>query len=118
MKLSFLLFFLAQALKIASVTNSKFKKYIANASVKILIKTEAGPPARLFVFDKGKFHSVSGNTNDFDVALVWKDPNIAFSVMTSKSGDASFKAAAQGKLKVIGMSLYAQWFEDAIKLAL
>ncbi|MCL5123436.1 MAG: hypothetical protein M1511_02845, partial [Deltaproteobacteria bacterium] len=79
---------------------------------------EAGSPARLFVFDKGKFYSVSGNTNDYDAALVWKDPNTAFSVMTSKSGDASFKAAAQGKLKVTGMSLYAEWFENAIKLAL
>ncbi|MGC8657778.1 MAG: hypothetical protein ACP5U1_01765 [Desulfomonilaceae bacterium] len=118
MRLSLLLFFLAQVLKIASLTNSRFKKYISNMSVKILIKTEDGLPARLFVFNKGKFHSVSGNTNDYDAALVWKDPATAFSVMTSRKADASFRAAAEGKLKVTGMSVYAQWFDDAIKLAM
>lgn len=29
--------------------------------------------------------------------------------MTSKKKDASFNAAAEGKLKVLGMSVYAQW---------
>ena len=38
--------------------------------------------------------------------------------MTDKSSDASFNAAAEGKLKVLGMSLYAQWFEDGIKLVI
>jgi hypothetical protein len=118
MKLSLLLFILAQALKIASLTNAKFKKYISKASVKVLIKTESGSPARLFVFNKGKFQSAAGNTNDYDAALVWKDANTAFSVMTSKNADASFKAAAQGKLKIVGMGLYAQWFEDGVKLVM
>ena len=39
-------------------------------------------------------------------------------VMKSKKKDASFNAAAEGKLKVLGMSVYAQWFEDGIKLVM
>jgi len=39
-------------------------------------------------------------------------------VMMDKRKDASFNAAADGKLKVLGMSVYAQWFEDGIKLVL
>ena len=38
--------------------------------------------------------------------------------MSSKKKDASFNAAAEGKLKVVGMSVYAQWFEDGIKLVM
>ena len=38
--------------------------------------------------------------------------------MTDKRGDASFNAAAEGKLRVEGMSLYAQWFEDGVKLVI
>jgi hypothetical protein len=118
MKFSILLFALARVLKIASYTNAAFKKHISKASVKILIKTEDGSRARLFVFDRGKVTSSSGDTSGYDAALVWKDADTAFSAMTSKRGDAAFRAAAQGKLKVIGMSLYAQWFEDGIKLVM
>jgi hypothetical protein len=47
---------------------------------------------------------------------VWKDAATGFSVMTDKRKDASFNAAAEGKLHVEGMGVYAQWFEDGLKL--
>lgn len=118
MKFSLLLLALHFALKWASLTNSAFKKYIAPSCVRILIKTEDGRRARLFNFDKGTVSSVKGDQNDFDVALVWKDAATGFAVMTDKRPDASFNAAAEGKLKVFGMSVYAQWFEDGMKLVL
>lgn len=118
MKFSMLLFALYNILKVASLTNKTYKKYIAKVSAKILIKTEDGKRARMFVFDKGKLRSVVGDQKNYDVALVWKDADTAFSVMTSKKKDASFNAAAEGKLKVLGMSVYAQWFEDGIKLVM
>ena len=118
MKFSALLFILYNVLKIASFTNSAFKKYIAKVSAKILIKTEDGERARMFIFDKGKLSSIPGDQKKFDVALVWKDAETGFKVMSSKKKDASFNAAAEGKLKVLGMSVYAQWFEDGIKLVM
>ncbi|RJP94836.1 MAG: hypothetical protein C4518_02410 [Desulfobacteraceae bacterium] len=118
MKFSALLFVLYSVLKIASYTNSAFKKYIGKVSAKVLIKTEDGERARMFIFDKGKVSSFTGDQKKFDVALVWKDADTAFSVMSSKKKDASFNAAAEGKLKVLGMSVYAQWFEDGIKLVM
>jgi hypothetical protein len=118
MKFSVLLFALYNILKVASLTNKTFKKYIAKISAKILIKTEDGRRARMFVFDKGRLSSIVGDQGGYDVALVWKDADTAFSVMTSKKKDASFNAAADGKLKVLGMSVYAQWFEDGIKLVM
>jgi hypothetical protein len=118
MKFNLLLFALSQILKVASFTNSKFKRYISKASARVLIKTADGQYGRLFVFDKGKFSSLAGDQKNFDVALVWKDAGTGFSVMTNKSPDASFNAAAEGKLRVEGMSVYAQWFEGAIKLVM
>ena len=118
MKFSILLFGLYIILKVRLITNKAYKKYINKTSAKILIKTEDGERARMFVFNKGKLRSVVGDLKDYDAALVWKDAATGFSVMTSKKKDASFNAAAEGKLKVYGMSVYAQWFEEGIKLVM
>ncbi len=118
MRFSILLFALYVMLKVASILNRAFKKYISKTRAKILIKTADGERARLFIFDKGSVSTQPGNQSDFDVALVWKDVATGFSVMTSRKKDASFLAAAQGKLRVEGMSVYAQWFEDGMKLVL
>ena len=118
MKFSILLFALSKIVWIAALTNKAFKHYIRNTNAKILIKTEDGQRARTLIFNKGKVSSEPGDSKDFDVALVWKDAATGFSVMTNKSPDASFNAAADGKLKVEGMSIYAQWFEDGVMLVL
>ena len=73
MKFSALLFILYNVLKIASFTNSAFKKYIGKVSARVLIKTEDGERARMIIFDKGKLSSIPGDQKKFDVALVWKD---------------------------------------------
>ncbi len=115
MKFSLLLYAISLMLKRAANKNMEFKEFIKNAQFKILIKTEDGKHGRLFVFNKGSITSAPGSSNDFNVALVWKDAKTGFAVMTDKSKDASFNAAAQGKLRVEGMSVYAQWFEDSMK---
>ena len=114
MRLSLLLWGLYQLLWIASKTNKTFKKFISKAKVRLMIKTEDGKYARLFVFDKGKVSTKTGPDHQFDAALVWKDPKIGFSVMLKKSQEAIFYAAAEGKLKIEGMNVYALWFYDAM----
>ncbi len=118
MKFSALLFALSILLPIAARTNKAFKKYIRNTSAKILIKTADGKRARLFIFDKGKISSRAGDHQDFDAALVWRDAATGFAVMTDKREDAAFNAAAAGKLKIEGMSIYALWFDEGVKLIL
>ncbi len=118
MRFSILLFVLYLALKVASIINKAFRKHIAKINAKVLIKTADGNRARLFVFNKGTVTSLPGDQKEFDVALIWQDAATGFSVMTAKRGDASFNAAAAGKLKVAGMSVYAQWFENGVKLVL
>ena len=118
MKFTLLLFALGQILKIASKTNKAFRRYIRKTQARILIKTADGRRGRLFIFDKGKVSSMAGNQKTFDAALVFKDAAAGFKVLTSKQSDASFNAAAEGKLKIEGMSFFAQWFEDGTKLIL
>lgn len=117
MRFSLLLGALHFILKRASVKNDAFKRHIRHTSARILIKTVKGR-GRLFIFEKGKLSSRSGGRWEFDVALVWKDAKTGFRVMTDKSPDASFNAAARGDLKVEGVSFYAQWFQDGINFVM
>jgi hypothetical protein len=119
MKFSLLLLILYQKLKRASKKNAAFKSYISTMKANILIKTADGRRGRLFVFDRGKISSLAGGGHtNFDVALVWSDARTAFKVMASGSDEESFKAAAQGRLKVEGMAVFAQWFTEGVKLIL
>ena len=116
MKLSVLLYLLSLKLMMASRTNRIFQNYIGTIQLKILIKTANNRWGRLFVFDKGTITTLSGADHAFDAALVWKDANTAFTVMLKGTDEASFQAAAEGKLKVEGMAYYIQWFNDAVKI--
>jgi len=115
-RFSLLLFALSILLKWSAKNNNKFKRYIRKGKTRVMIKTADGKRARLFVFDNGKVHSRTGNTKEYDVALIWKNANIGYKGMLNKEKDASFNAAANGDLKIDGMSVYAQWFENGMKL--
>jgi len=116
MRLSLLLFVLYLKIASAAKKNKAFQNYIGTVKLKILIKTADGKWGRLFIFDKGKVSSLSGTNHRCDAALVWSDPGTAFKVMISGSDEATFLAAANGKLKVEGMAYYIQWFNDGVKL--
>ena len=118
MRFSILLFALGQILRVAAIISRPFKHYIRNTDARVLIKTADNSRARLFVFNKGKVSSLAGHHDVFDVALVFKDAATGFAVLTSQKKDASFNAAAEGELQVVGMSLLAQWFEDATQIIL
>ena len=115
MRLSLLLFFLYQLLWFASKTNQGFKKFISKASVRVMIKTEDGNHSRLFIFDRGIVSSITGPDHKYDVAMVWKDSKTAFNVLLKKDQTEIFNAAASGKLRIEGMSVYAIWFDNATK---
>jgi hypothetical protein len=119
MKFILLLFILAQKLKSAAKKNTAYRKHLGIMQLRVLIKTADDTIGRLFIFDKGAFSSVSGALHPCDVALIWTDAGTAFRVMTSKTGDAdTFRAAAEGKVRVDGMVPYLQWFTDGVKLAM
>lgn len=119
MRFSLLLLILYRKLKKASRNNPAFMSYIRTMKADVLIKTADGKRGRLFIFDRGSISSKPGGDHRiFHVALVWSDAGTAYRVMVSGNDEESFRAAAQGKLKVEGMSYYAQWFTECAKLIL
>jgi len=119
MKLSLLLYVLALKLRSAAKKNPAYRGHLGALQVRVLIKTADGSRGRLFSFDRGRFSTKSGAGHESDVALIWADAATGFRVMTSKDGDAdTFRAAAEGKVRVEGMVPYLQWFTDGIKLVM
>ncbi len=118
MKFSLLLFILYRKLKKAVKTNRAYRSHIGTVQLKILIKTADGKRGRLFIFDRGVLSTLTGGGHAADAALVWSDAATAFRVMASGSDEESFKAAAEGGLRVEGMAYYIQWFTDGIKLVM
>jgi hypothetical protein len=118
MKLRLLLFILYQKLKKAAKKNPAYRSFLANMQVKIMIKTADGKYGRLFIFDRGKLSTLAGGTHPYEAAIIWSDPDTAFKVLSSRSDEQTFKAAAEGKLKVDGMVAYVQWFTDGVKLVM
>ncbi len=115
MRLKILLLGLYWLLWFSSKTNASFKQFIRKAKVRFMIRTEDGRYARLFVFDQGKVTTAVGPDHPFDAALTWKDAKTAFSTMLKQNMEAFFYAAADGKLRIEGMPVYAQWFDAAMK---
>lgn len=118
MKLSLLLYILYLKLKRAVKTNPAYRSYIGLIQLRILIKTADGKHGRLFIFDRGRVFSRRGGSHRADASLVWSDSNTAFRVMASGSDEASFMAAAEGKMHIEGMAYYMQWFTDGVKIVM
>jgi len=118
MKLRVLLFILYQKLKRAATKNPAYRSFLGRMQVKIMIKTADGKHGRLFIFDRGKLSTLTGGIHPYDAALVWSDSGTAFKVLSSRSDEQTFLAAAAGKLKIDGMAAYVQWFTDGVKLVM
>jgi len=116
MKFALLLLILYRKIKRAARTNSSYQRYIRTMQTRILIKTADGKTARLYAFDRGKVSSRRGDGRDVAAALVWSDGATAFRVMRSAGEEASFQAAAQGKMKIEGQPLFVQWFINGVKM--
>ena len=119
MRFSLLLFILYRILKRAAKKNSAYRSHVGNIHlVRVMIKTACGKRGRLFVFDRGTVSSRRGSGHEYDAAIVWSDARTAYKVMSSRSDEESFLAAAEGKMKVDGMVYFVQWFNDGIKLVM
>lgn len=119
MRFSVLLFFLYRILQWAAKHNAAYRNYVGSIhDVKIMIKTADGKRGRLFIFDRGAVRSRGGGKHSYNTAIIWSDAKTGFKVMSSRSDEEQFKAAAAGKMKLDGMAFFAQWFNDGVKLVM
>lgn len=119
MRFSALLYILSVILKHAMKKKRAFQNYIGSIqNLRIMIKTADSRHGRIFIFNRGRIISKRGAKHAYDAAIIWSDAATAFKVMSSMSEEATFLAAAQGKMKLDGMAYFAQWFNDAVKIAM
>ncbi|HOE19613.1 MAG: hypothetical protein KBG92_03225 [Spirochaetes bacterium] len=116
MRFASLLRALSLVLRVASKRNKAFQHYIGNVNIKIAIKTKDNK-GRTFLFNRGRVSS-SRSLKEYDAALVFSNPVIAFKVLKEGTQEASFYAAATGNLYIEGMAFFIQWFNDAVTIAM
>ncbi|HOO71478.1 MAG TPA: SCP2 sterol-binding domain-containing protein [Spirochaetota bacterium] len=114
MKFSLLLFMLSFMLKSKSKKESPLKNKLREKNMTMLIRTQKGDRARFFTIKDGAVVSGRGVVPSPDVALVWKDAETGFSVMTSRDKEAPIKALGDGRLKIEGSAELALWFMGAV----
>jgi hypothetical protein len=119
MRLSLLLWALTLIIKRSLKKNAGYRKHVGTMQVRLMVKTADGKHGRLLVFDRGSFSSRRGTRHPFDTALIWSDSGTAFRTMSAKDSEtATFRAAADGKVRVEGQVPYLQWFNDGMKLVM
>ncbi len=64
----------------AAKTNKAVKEMMAIRNLVFVIMTEDGKIGRRFIFKDGKY-STDGILKDYTMAMVWKDPDIAFKTL-------------------------------------
>jgi hypothetical protein len=114
MKFSLLLFGLGYLLKSKSKDGTPLKDKLREKNMTMLIKTQKGDRARHYVIKDGVVTSKGGLCPSPDVALVWKDAETGFNVMTSRDKDAPIKALGDGRLKLEGNAELALWFMGTV----
>jgi hypothetical protein len=114
MKFKLLLLVLYGKLKWAAKKNQAFKKYIQNKKLKVAIKTADGDQGRLYVFSGGNISSVPGNRETCDVAMVWRNADTGFKVMTCGNDEASLAALTEKSLVIEGNFKEFMWFSTAL----
>jgi hypothetical protein len=116
MRFLLLLAILASKFKKASATNQNFKKFLMGHECRIVVKTKDEKKGKRFIFKDGKFSSDSV-LDQYDAAMVWADPIIAFNAM--KKGEQGIMDALQNHLVGIEGQIHSfTWFGAAINFVM
>ncbi len=115
MKFKLLLLILYGKLKWAAKKNKAFRDYIKNKKLKVAIKTAVGDQGRIYVFNSGKVSSIPGTREKSDVAMVWRNADTGFRIMTSNNEEASLAALTERSLSIDGNFKEFMWFSKALE---
>jgi hypothetical protein len=101
MKFSLLMHILPLIIKL----NIKTKKYVRDMLVtrnyRFVMMTKDGKRGKRFIFRNGTF-STDNVLQEYDIAYVWRNGNIAFKVLTNSDPTGLFKAEANWDLAILG----------------
>ena len=116
MRFILLLAILSSKFKTSSVTNANFKKFLMGHECRIVVKTKDNKKGKRFIFKDGRFSS-DGVLDEYDAAMVWADPVVAFKAM--KKGEQGVMDALQNHLVGIEGEIHSfTWFGAAMNFVM
>lgn len=116
MRFILLLAILASKFKSSSVTNENLKKFMMGHECRIVVKTKDNKKGKRFIFKDGRFSSDSV-LDEYDAAMVWADPVVAFKAM--KKGEQGVMDALQNHLVGIEGEIHSfTWFGAAMNFVM
>jgi len=116
MRLLLLLTILASKFKKSARTDPNFKKFLMGHECRIVVKTKDNKKGKRFIFKDGNFSS-DAILDEYDAAMVWANPKIAFNAM--KKGEEGIMNALQNHLVGIEGQIHSfTWFGAAINFVM
>lgn len=109
MKFSILLFALAGIIKLSLKTNKSIRELIRYKDNTYVIMTKDGKRGIRFIISNGTFVTDRVLT-DYDLAMVWKDAETGFRVLTSGDPVGMQRAIANWDLELYGNKSLSVWF--------
>ena len=111
-----LLSIIASKFKKSAATDANFKKFLMGHECRIVVKTKDNKTGKRFIFKDGNFSS-DAILDEYDAAMVWANPKIAFSAM--KKGEEGIMDALQNHLVGIEGQIHSfTWFGAAINFVM
>ena len=109
MKFSLLFKLISLIIKIRFKLNKNLRDMVKNKEQKFVITTREWKKGVRFIIDKGTF-TTDSIFDEYDMALVWRDGNTAFKIMTSGDPVGILKAVANRDLELKGNTRHWLWF--------
>ena len=117
MALTLMLYLLSLKLAWAMRHQAAFAEQARARDCTLLIRTRDGRRGRVFVFHGGCLVSRHGADHKADLAMVWKDADVALRTMARGDPLAMLAAIERGDLVLEGVSALAPWFGELVRLA-
>jgi len=111
-----LLTIIASKFKKSSQTDVNFRKFLMGHECRIVVKTKDNMTGKRFIFKDGNFSS-DAILDEYDAAMVWANPKIAFNAM--KKGEEGIMDALQNHMVGIEGQIHSfTWFGAAINFVM
>jgi hypothetical protein len=109
MKFAVLLRIISGTMKLAMKTNKNVRELTRYKKLKCVMKTRDNKTGVRFLIDRGTL-ATDRELEDYDIAMVWKDGDTAFRVLTSGDLVGMQRAIANWDLEIQGDKSLHTWF--------
>jgi hypothetical protein len=117
MKFAILLGIITGIIKLSVRTKKNIREMIRYKKLKCVMKTRDNKTGVRYLIEYGTLRTDKG-LDDFDIAMVWRDGDVAFRVLTSGDPVGMQKAMTDRDLEIQGDKSLHSWFTIFLGFAL